>query len=361
MPDIEKENWKVYIHIIPKEISEYNYNKYYVGITKQNPKARWEKGNGYKKGYSKSGTPFYNAIQKYGWDNIKHIVVAKDLTQEDACFIEQELIKILKSHIRDGYGYNATLGGQASTGFKHSQLTKNILSKKSKERQKKYSIHPLCISIYQFSDLGEFIKKYSSYKEAADSGYQGIYSCLNNENLYAYGYIWRKEKDILNINNIIIPINLPDANDKHCPIYMFDRNLNFIKRYDKLKCACDDFGIAHNSFARAFNLNQIHYIQNYLWRKSNQVILLNNQPHMIDEKKIKEIQKEKQIYQFDKDGVFINSFENYQDIEKQLGFSKASIHQCLYNNKKNWLSHGYYWRKGSDIKFNDYNQPILVL
>ena len=359
MPDIEKENWKVYIHVVPKEISQYNYNKYYVGITKQNPKARWENGNGYKKGYSKSGTPFYNAIKKYGWNNIKHIVVANNLTKEDACFIEQELIKILKSNIKDGYGYNATNGGETSLGFSHSQKTKDLLSQKSKERQKEYIIHPLWVSIYQFSDLGEFIRKYSSYQEAFDAGYNGIYRCLNNKDLYAYGNIWRREKDIICVNDIIIPINLPNANDKHCPVYMFDQNLKFIKRYDRLKCACDYFNITHNSFARAFNLNQVHYTQGFLWRKSNQVILLNNEPHMIDEAKIKKLQKIKKIYQFDINGDFINSFESYQDIENQLGFSKASIHQCIYN-KKNWLSHGYYWKKGSDISFNN-DQPILIL
>lgn len=36
-------NYIVYVHIVPKEISGYNWDKYYVGITSQTPKKRWVK------------------------------------------------------------------------------------------------------------------------------------------------------------------------------------------------------------------------------------------------------------------------------------------------------------------------------
>lgn len=46
-------------------------NKYYVGLTSQDPKRRWKKdGNGYK-GQDK----FWKAIQKYGWENFEHIIL----------------------------------------------------------------------------------------------------------------------------------------------------------------------------------------------------------------------------------------------------------------------------------------------
>ena len=31
----ENNVWTVYVHIVPKEISDYDYDKYYVGITGQ--------------------------------------------------------------------------------------------------------------------------------------------------------------------------------------------------------------------------------------------------------------------------------------------------------------------------------------
>lgn len=72
--------WKVYIHIVPKSLSNHSYDKYYVGITgKENPNDRWDSGYGYL--YNKH---FTNAIRKYGWNNIIHEVIANNLTKSEA-------------------------------------------------------------------------------------------------------------------------------------------------------------------------------------------------------------------------------------------------------------------------------------
>ena len=75
--------WSVYIHISPS-------NKYYVGITSKTPEERWRNGFGY---YTQSY--FYNAIQKYGWDNFQHEIIAENLSGEEAKKFEIKLIKIL--------------------------------------------------------------------------------------------------------------------------------------------------------------------------------------------------------------------------------------------------------------------------
>lgn len=43
----EDAKWTVYMHIVPKELSGYDHDKYYVGITSQEPKRRWGNGYGY--------------------------------------------------------------------------------------------------------------------------------------------------------------------------------------------------------------------------------------------------------------------------------------------------------------------------
>ena len=97
---MSKNNYSVYIHKFPND-------KVYVGLTKLKPSRRWSNGNGYKRQY------VYNAIEKYDWDNIKHIIVKEHLSAEEACNLEQELIEQYDS-IRNGY--NCTPGGEFSGG-----------------------------------------------------------------------------------------------------------------------------------------------------------------------------------------------------------------------------------------------------
>jgi hypothetical protein len=73
---ITKNNKKfcVYEHLFPN-------GKRYIGITSKRPEARWEGGTGYDKDHQ---PVMYNAIQKYGWDNIEHNILFTDLTEEKA-------------------------------------------------------------------------------------------------------------------------------------------------------------------------------------------------------------------------------------------------------------------------------------
>lgn len=97
------EDYKIYIHI-----NKVN-GKVYVGQTKQNLKDRWgSDGRRYK------GQPFYNAIQKYGWDNFEHKVLLEHLTKEQANYYEQLFIKKYNSNNKD-FEYNVTDGGQTNT------------------------------------------------------------------------------------------------------------------------------------------------------------------------------------------------------------------------------------------------------
>ena len=93
-----KNNFIVYKHTCPN-------NKVYIGITKVNPVKRWRKGEGYV-----NNLHFYRAIQKYGWDCIKHEIVCSELSEEEAKKIEVALIAAYNSN-NPLYGYNQTLGG----------------------------------------------------------------------------------------------------------------------------------------------------------------------------------------------------------------------------------------------------------
>lgn len=92
-----KKQWCVYKH------TNLINNKNYIGITCQKPTHRWgHNGHNYK-----NQPKFYNAIQKYGWDNFLHTIVFENLTKEEALKKESELINQLNS-VQNGYNSSMT-------------------------------------------------------------------------------------------------------------------------------------------------------------------------------------------------------------------------------------------------------------
>ena len=103
----------VYKHTFPN-------GKVYIGQTCQKPEKRFKvNGTGYK-----NCTCIYNAIKKYGWDNIKHEILFDNLSLEEANKLEVELIKKYNS-TNHKYGYNLQSGGRNGT---HSDETKKKMS-----------------------------------------------------------------------------------------------------------------------------------------------------------------------------------------------------------------------------------------
>ena len=84
---------------------------------------RWKNGLGYQ-----TQERFYRAIQKYGWDNFEHIVLYSNLTKEEACAKEQELISLHKTQNSE-FGYNCTTGGEFC---EHSLESRKKMSKSQK-------------------------------------------------------------------------------------------------------------------------------------------------------------------------------------------------------------------------------------
>lgn len=91
--------YTVYKHTCPN-------GKVYIGATKRLPRERWGRGYGYH-----TQIIFYEDILKYGWDNIDHEIIAKDLTEEDAHELEIELIALYDS-TNPEKGYNISTGGR---------------------------------------------------------------------------------------------------------------------------------------------------------------------------------------------------------------------------------------------------------
>lgn len=190
--------------------------KIYIGITCQNPISRWGGGKNYR-----GCTYFYNAIFKYGWDNFEHTILADNLSKEEACIIEKQLISQYKLA---GLSYNITDGGEGVSGLQHSISTRKKLStirkgiQFSEETLKKMSkshvgkkltseaISKISKPVIQLDLNGNFIARWNSISDACRVlGYRNhskISECCYNKRMLrgkiiqkptAYGYKWKFE------------------------------------------------------------------------------------------------------------------------------------------------------------------------
>ena len=211
----DSEMYFVYMHKLPN-------GKVYIGITgKEDPKDRWHNGCGYK-----NNKRFFNAIIKYGWDNIDHLILAEGLSLEDAEKMEVELIRIYDSS-NPLKGYHIAKGGKSNSGFKHSEETKEKIrktltgKKHTPERIKNQSIvakkewtnpeyrkhmsdvhkgknmgkdSPSAIRVIKCDMNGNYIREYDAMADAArDTGIDRrlIGDCCKNPNHSAHGYKWK--------------------------------------------------------------------------------------------------------------------------------------------------------------------------
>ena len=92
----------------------------YIGMTKQSLERRFLNGRGYK-----HSSHFDAAIQKYGWDNFEHTVIAKDLSEDEAKELEIKLIQEYQTRDKR-FGYNISPGGDWHC---YSEEAKERLSK----------------------------------------------------------------------------------------------------------------------------------------------------------------------------------------------------------------------------------------
>ena len=108
----------VYQHVTPD-------NMYYFGAT-QNVERRWSNnGAEYKR------TALQPYIEKYGWDNIQHIVLFKDQSKENALWIEDFLIETARE---DGVCINKQRSGLVSKKEGYNQDRNQKYYEQNKDR-----------------------------------------------------------------------------------------------------------------------------------------------------------------------------------------------------------------------------------
>lgn len=125
-----EKKYTVYKHVSPK-------GKVYVGCTSNKPARRWGlNGRGYN-----FNDIMHKDIQKYGWDNFEHEILASDLNENDAYELEKHYISEYGT-TNPQYGYNISTGGKGAVGVSLSEERKaNLLKHITGEKHYLYGKH----------------------------------------------------------------------------------------------------------------------------------------------------------------------------------------------------------------------------
>jgi len=281
-----EENYTVYKHIFPN-------NKIYIGITSRKPEIRWNKGKGYKL------CPLMNkAIQKYGWENVKHEILFTNLSKEQAEQKEIQLIKEYKCN-NEKYGYNIENGGNCCGT--HSEETKRKIAAKSKGN--KYC-------------LGRHISK-----EHIRKLYEGRIKKYKETGIYAsHEYMHTKEYK----NKI-------------------SKALTGIKRSEETKKK-----LSKIAKKRIGNKNPMYGKKhNEETKQKIREKALGKKVSENTKKKISQNSKSKRkVNQYDLNGNFIKQYESLMQAEKETGILSQNIGEVCRGQQK--YAKGYLWRYVDD-------------
>ena len=103
--------------------------KHYVGITSQPLEKRKSvhKHNALTKNLPNY---FYRSIRKYGWDNFIWTIIEDSVY--DFAILNSKEIEYIEKYNSFTNGYNMTIGGDGTVGYKHTEETKNKISSTTK-------------------------------------------------------------------------------------------------------------------------------------------------------------------------------------------------------------------------------------
>lgn len=229
--------WCVYAHVAPN-------GKMYIGITSQEPKSRWRNGSGYK--YNQL---FYRAIQKYGWNNIQHEIVASNLTEGEAKNFEILLISKLNTNDHK-HGYNITSGGDGTVGVSHYGNDNSFYGKKHSQETRE------AMSNSHYDCRGEnnpfYGRKHSDEVKKSLSDKAKLRTGEKNPN-------WGKKLSAERIEKI--------REQKSIAVSQFDLNMNFIKEYPSTKIAETETGVNHSLICRVCR-GKLKTTHGYIWKYS---------------------------------------------------------------------------------------------
>lgn len=233
--------------------------KVYVGITTNSLEYR---KNQHKRAASEGqkNYHFYNAIQKYGFDDFVFEVIEDDIT--DIKTLQDREVYWIKFYNSYEEGYNSTRGGEGAvvrddelilklfieglsvqeiceiTGYNRNTIYRsfsaNNLLEENKQRKNEKTRQRCSMPVLQYTLKGDFIKEWPSATSVVEGGFNqtAVSNVCRQEQLTAYGYIWKYKNDERDIQEWVkLAENKKDAGKPKKPIYQLDEQHNIIAEF----------------------------------------------------------------------------------------------------------------------------------
>ena len=334
MTDLSTRNdFCVYIHTSPS-------GKSYVGQTCGNPKRRWNNGWGYR-----CNKYFWAAIQKYGWKSFEHSIVAKNLNQDQANFLEKQFIRFLASDDRR-FGYNIQEGGRSAGGMSPEGYAHMMEWKRNHPAP---NARAVCIfdtdgkRIDAFENIAIAARAYGVTPHAAvDHLTKGRGTCG--------GVIFRYADDVgetlqLPTNEVFKPQEKPSirgaSNYRARAVNVYEPDGTFIQQFPTIVEAAAFLGVSPSSVNESL-LRGCGTTGKKLVRYSNGVDDCADLEIDTPIVYMARPSKRKPVCQYDLDGKFLSAHESITSAAEKTGIELSAISSCLRNNSHH--SGGFQWR-----------------
>jgi group I intron endonuclease len=207
---VKIKNGKIY------KITNLINNKMYIGLTTEPISVRWSGHKAYSK--TENNIYLYNSMNKYGIENFKIETLVTGVKSMSKLYELEKLY--IKKYDTFNTGYNLTLGGEGTVGYRHTEDTKKKLSKakigrKLSPEHRKISLktlelgskpgkdHPSSIGVYQICKRTGGVIRYHESINLAEQELSGtgkgsgsICKVVNGKRKSAYGYYWKTKEQM---------------------------------------------------------------------------------------------------------------------------------------------------------------------
>lgn len=318
----DERKYKIYVYT-----NKVNGKKY-VGQTSRFLRERAGK-NGCQ--YNKSSR-FWNAIQKYGWDNFSPEILYDNLTKDEADELEIKTISDLQT-TDDKYGYNIALGGY---------MCSNPDGR---------------IAVVQFDLNFNYLNRYESLKDAqiaSNVNQSCISRACKHEFCQAGKFIWLFEEDYIHNNydrdGMLYLINKEFISPHAKSVVQCDLEMNYIAEYKNICEASRETSVRRNNISD----NCTHRLKTaggYIWMYKDEYEKIKDNTNKLNEISTNALttsHNKDAVVQLDKNMKYIADYSSMLEASKNTKIDRKSIAYVCKGKYKQ--AGGYIWRYASDYQ-----------